>query len=124
MTKYIHKNKEFFDALCNVFPSFSKRFQEACSIQIDNKLKYVTVERERVSEDNFYWAIDIPKSNIEVVKELKKNIWYSADKFDGNPNGYIFLQRIKWAHNFYYSGDNYHNSLHSDCTHFMYLDPP
>lgn len=127
MTKYIHKNKEFFNALCNIFPSFSKRFQEACNIQIDNELNYVIIGRERVSKDNFYWAVDIPKSDIEVKKDLKPYVWYDRSEFDENPNNYALVEKVIDDYDYLlYTTINKIN-IHSLCpatTKFMYIERP
>lgn len=126
MTKYIHKDKQFFNEACKLFPSFPKRFKEACEKQMNDDSNYIIVSRgDCISY--FHWSISIPKSDIEIKKELKPYVWYNSSEFDNNPNDYVLVE-------VYGEGDDYFvcttvnkssiHSLFSTTTKFMYIERP
>ena len=127
MTKYIHKDKQFFNEACKLFPSFSKRFKEACERQMKDDSNCILVKRKDFSK-GFHWAIYIPKSDIEVRDGLKPYVWYSCREFDGNPNNYVLVEKvIDLDGNFLSAYMNKDISLHYICpstTKFMYIERP
>lgn len=88
-----HKNEEFFKEVCNLLPSFEKRFQEACEVQWEDHSDYILVARDHDSTDVFHWSFDIPKKDIERVKDLELFTWYPASKWSGNPEKHILVER-------------------------------
>lgn len=121
--KFVHKDKEFFDAVCKVFPSFKKRFQEACEEQWGDALTTVVVRRGCGA--GFYWRIVIPKADIKIIEELKPYVWYKREKFDGNPNNYDLIERnYDYSLILGYPGkSNRSGVLNLNTEWFMYIEP-
>lgn len=126
MTKYIHKDKKFFEEVCKLFPSFSKRFQEACESQMKDGSNFIFVKRSNCG-GCFSWSVSIPKSDIEVKEYLKPYVWYGRGEFDGNPNDYLLLEDV-----YDFFGDNLavfydKNGIHrlgNSTKRFMYIERP
>lgn len=88
-----HKDQEFFKEVCNLLPSFEKRFQEACKAQWKDHSDYIFVARNRDSIDFFHWSFNIPKKDIERVEDLEPFTWYPASKWNGNPEKHMLVER-------------------------------
>lgn len=126
MTQYIHKDKQFFNEACKLFPSFTKRFKAACKSQMNDDSGFILVERSDCS-GFFHWSICIPKSDIEVKEDIKPYVWYDRSEFDDNPNDYALVEM-------YGGGDDYFlcttinkssvHSLFSTTKKFMYIKRP
>lgn len=124
--KYIYKDKQFFDEACKLFPSFSKRFKEACERQMNDDSNYIIVSRGDCI-NYFHWSISIPKSDIEIKEDLKPYVWYKRSEFDKNPNNYALVEKFE-------DNDGYLlcttidkitiHSLLSTTTEFMYIERP
>lgn len=88
-----HKDQEFFKEVCNLLPSFEKRFQETCKEQWNDKSNYIIVNRNSPYGGVFHWQFDIPKKDIECVEDLKLFTWYPASKWNGNPEKHMLVER-------------------------------
>lgn len=88
-----HKDQEFFKEVCNLLPSFKKRFQEACERQWNDRSNYILVAKDSDTVDVFRWVFDIPKKDIEYVEDLKPFTWYPASKWNGNPERHVLIER-------------------------------
>lgn len=118
--KFVHKDKEFFDAVCTLFPSFKKRFQEACEDQFDDDSLAVAVNRR--GDEDFFWHIEIPKTDIEII-EAKPYKWYPREYFDGNPNNYILLEHDESPFPTMSVSGRSARCLGDDTKWFMYIEP-
>lgn len=125
MTKYLLKDKQSFDTICNIFPNFFKKFQEECNKQFNNTFNHIYISNEEEKNRNFYWAFHISKSDIEIKEDLKPYIWYDASEFDGNPNKYIIMECTvnNEGEIMYITSATYPNntSITKKCTKFMYI---
>lgn len=120
--KFVHKDKVFFDAICTLFPSFSKRFQDAREEQWEDGCLSIAVNRSGV--EDFFWHIEIPKTDIEKI-ELKPYKWYPREEFDGNPNNYWIVEQVHWSKTVK-KVEIYHiqvKHLHHASKKFMYIEP-
>lgn len=131
MTRYKLKDKvlqEKLDALSDE-NKFSERLQVICEKEILDGFDYINVCFGILSTGITKLSIHILKSEIEVIEDLKPNIWYTSQKFDGNPNRYVIVERIKYEDEddeFYgISEDDYGiTHLGLSTTHFMYIERP
>lgn len=119
MPRFIHRDIEFYNGLCKLFPSFDKRFQEECKKRMHDSLDYIEIS-EIESKANFSWKIKIPKSDIS-IKIIEKYAWHNVADFDGNPNNYVCVQKFKYSN---YSVEEQMRIIHPLCREFMYIDPP
>lgn len=124
------------DALSDV-NKFSEQFQIACKAQMSDRYYNVIVCFGDLQEpaDRIYGEshglqnrLVILKEEIEVIEDLKPNIWHLREKFDGNPNRYVLVERIE-----YEDGDSFYRISKDDfgithlgvgTTHFMYIERP
>ncbi len=134
MTRYALKNKDKqaqLDALSDV-NKFSERLQISYEKQKDSNDGYVRVCFGRTLKiyttivDEF--IVIIPKSEIEVIKDLKPYIWHMRDEWDGNPNGYPLVEHCEDEDIVEFfdltSDDIAKTYLDAKTTHFMYIERP
>lgn len=135
MTRYALKDKarqERLDALCKV-EKFSEQLQDACREHLGNNANFVNVHFGKIALENveggkYYFSefnVRILKSDIEVIEDLKPYVWYPCEKFDGNPNGYVLVERIVNYDTVAFTiCSKMINSLMDVSTHFMYIERP
>ena len=89
-----HKDQEFFKEVCNLLPSFAKRFQKACEGQWNDGFDFISIDRNDSGRiRNFNWSFSIPKKDIERVEDLDPFVWYPASKWNGNPQRHPLVER-------------------------------
>lgn len=120
------------DSLCDE-NKFSEELQETCREKLGNNANFVCVHFGKIALENveggknhfseFY--VRILKSDIEVIEDLKPYVWYPCEKFDGNPNGYVLVERIVNYDTVAFTiCSKMINSLMDVSTHFMYIERP
>lgn len=79
----------------------------------------------------FAITVTVGQSDFVVVEPLKPRVWYPREKFDGNPNQWMLVERTmddKGLDDFYFyeesGGDEPLYQLWDNTTHFMYIDKP
>ena len=124
MTKYILKDKNFFDETCKAFSDFESLFQEACKTQMNDSYNFILITCT-FPDTVFTFDLKIPKDYIEVKEDLKPYVWYDASEFDGNPNKYILMEctvndeeEVMYITSYTYP--NY-TGITKKCTKFMYI---
>lgn len=63
----------------------------------------------------------------EIEEEVEPYVWYEREKFDGNPNNYLLVERktdIGMDHNWCDIHNHTFHDLCSHTTHFMYIEKP
>lgn len=98
-----HKDQEFFKEVCNLLPSFEKRFQEECERQWNDGFDFISIDRTSPYR-GFNWSFSIPKRDIECVEDLKPFVWYPASKWNGNPQKHSLVERAASGETYAYRG--------------------
>ena len=77
------------------------------------------------------FSIALMRSDLVEIEPLKTNVWYEAEKFDGNPNKYLVVEIInnetvlyRVSYRVSYCPPNNLDHLSEDTTHFMYIEKP
>lgn len=74
----------------------------------------------------FAITVTVGQSDFVVIEPLKPYVWYEREKFDGNPNKYVVLERDNRGR--YDSFSTYAQGkdafLQNNTTHFMYIEKP
>lgn len=117
------------DSLCDE-NKFSEELQETCREKLGNNANFVCVHFGKIALKNaeggkYHFSefnVRILKSDIEVIENLKPNIWHPREKFDGNPEGLWMIQVDNKEPNAYL---NWGCHRLAECaTHFMYVVYP
>ena len=66
---------------------------------------------------------DLSKDCFEEVEELKPNVWYTKDKFDGNPKDYWLVEIGNCNTGHIFKGEGKNKYLGEATIHFMYIEP-
>lgn len=85
--------------------------------------KHLQNLRDEFDIDDLYGDEEITINDFEEVEELKPNVWYTKDKFDGNPKDYWIIERYKYGGLVLTSDPTYLNGLEDQTTHFMLVEP-
>lgn len=123
MKKYFKlKDQELYSKLCNTLKDFDLLFEYECKRQWNNGHDNIVVCSELVGANT--WEYTIAKNDIEQVEELKPYVWYPAEMFDHNPNGYILVEDDETSDIFIdvYKFADTPTVLTSIATRFMYLE--
>lgn len=115
-----HKDQEFFKEVCNLLPSFEKRFQEECKRQWNDGFDFISIDRNGPHR-GFNWSFSIPKRDIECVEALKPFVWYPASKWNGNPERHALVERD--ANGGLYTFHGLIHVLASGTEFFMFVPP-
>lgn len=87
-----HKDQEFFKEVCNLLPSFERRFQAECEVQWDDPSGFILICKGN-PHGSFNWSFNIPKRDIERVEAPELFTWYPASKWNGNPERHVLVER-------------------------------
>lgn len=100
-----HKDQEFFKEVCNLLPSFEKRFQEACKAQWNDGFDFISIDKNCSGPfRNFNWSFSIPKQDIERVEDLDPFVWYPRSKWNGNPMKHSLVERVASGETYAFRG--------------------
>ena len=76
MIRYELKDKEHQAALEKALPGFSEELQARCAWAFEDEENYVGVSHcDGVQHPGFYWEVDVPKEQIEVIGKYDSKKW-------------------------------------------------
>lgn len=110
---YCLKNKELQSKLMAIDPKFLEKLNK----EIEEKPNKCVHQIELDDKDGSL-AMRVVVGFNDISVNLKLNVWYPREKWDGNPHGYIVL--CKSFGSFFVE---YKNQLDRDCSHFSYILP-
>ena len=76
MIRYELKDKEHQAALEKALPGFNEELQARCAWAFEDEENYVGVSHcDGVQHPGFYWEVDVPKEQIEVIGKYDPKKW-------------------------------------------------
>lgn len=76
MIRYELKDKEYQAALEKALPGFKEELQARCAWAFEDEENYVGVcHCDSTQHPGFYWGVDIPKEQIEVIGKYDPKKW-------------------------------------------------
>ena len=121
MLKLKKNVKEFIKA--NVKPECFDKVVKYIETEATRDLKYYWTIAEEESVFNKQVDFRLMVNDFEEVEELKPNVWYTKEDFDGNPKNYWIIERYKYGGLVLTSDPMYLDSLEDQTTHFMLVEP-
>ena len=76
MIRYELKDKSWQEALEKALPGFKEELQARCAWAFEDEENYVGVSHgDDTQHPGFYWEVDIPKEQIEVIGKYDPHTW-------------------------------------------------
>ncbi len=84
---------------------------------LDRAIEHLEEEIERLK------AQEKQETAGDHFEELKPNVWYTKDKFDGNPKDYWLVEISNCNTGYIFKGEGKNKYLGEATIHFMYIEP-
>ena len=121
MLKLKKSVREFLKA--NVKPDHFDKVVKYIETEATRDLKYYWTIAEEESAFNKRVDFRLMVNDFEEVEELKPNVWYTKDKFDGNPKDYWLVEIGNCNTGHIFKGEGKNKYLGGATIHFMYIEP-